>query len=392
MPDGHQGRAEPPRGRGWLRFLAGPSLALASLLLVASIGEAALRLFPRQLLPQGTYGAGRLDPELGLNVAASTVYHQKVRFVHKRPNSRGFMDVEHEIAKPPGTLRIGFFGDSYVESNSVPLEQAFFRLLPGEAPDLTLEPFAFGISGWGTLHAFMTYQVKAPLYDLDRVVYLFVENDPADNSYAVSAGRRLSPLPLAESSEDPPGYAIRRPERRGSQSVWLPIAKALQRHSLVSQLLFMRFRLLREQGVRLRARPEDREMSGRAHGAWDSAAVPATWPAPLREEAARVGRAILAEWKRVADADGRDFSVLYVPRSEAQLDGTLPEADTWLPWLREACGDLSIRLVDPSDALRRRQREGVPVYDDHWSPEGHVVVARVLAEDLRLTPGPRAKP
>jgi hypothetical protein len=219
-----------------------------------------------------------------------------------------------------------------------------------------------------------------------------VENDPADNSYAVSAGRRLSPLPLAESSQDPPGYAIRRPERRGSQSVWLPLAKALQRHSLVSQLLFVRFRLLREQGVRLRARAEDREMSGRAQGSWDSAAVPATWPAPLREEAARVGRAILAEWKRVADADGRDFSVLYVPRSEAQLDGTLPEADTWLPWLREVCRDLSIRLVDPSDALRRRQREGVPVYDDHWSPEGNVVVARVLAEDLRLTPGPRAKP
>ena len=41
-----------------------------------------------------------------------------------------------------------------------------------------------------------------------------------------------------------------------------------------------------------------------------------------------------------------------------------------------------MRLLDPSDRLRKRLREGVRMYQDHWSPEGHGTIAELLAEDL----------
>ena len=108
-----------------LALLAGATLAV----LVAL--EIAFRAFP-SLLPAGGYGGGRPHPELGVNVHGSRLIYNKVRFVVREPNAEGFMDVEHDPAKAPGTLRIGFFGDSYVEAIQVPLEAVFFRRL-GEA-------------------------------------------------------------------------------------------------------------------------------------------------------------------------------------------------------------------------------------------------------------------
>jgi hypothetical protein len=365
-----------------LAWAAGPALAVLSLGFALLLAEGLLRAFPERLLPQGTYGSGRFDTELGLSVAASPVYYQNVRFVRKQPNPSGFMDVAHELEKPPGTVRVGFFGDSYVESNQVALEQAFFRRLPERIEGRSVEPLAFGVSGWGTLHAFLAFQREAPRYGLDRAVYLFVENDPADNCYVLSGHRGVTALPYAESSEAPPGYSLRWSRRPGDEPGWLPAAKSLQRRSLLFQLTLARYRLLRDRGVRMRARSEDVQMTGRGNPKADPAALPAAWPPALRTEAERLGRAILADWKARADAEGIALEILYVPRGDEQLRGKLAEADTWLPWLRREAADLGIPLLDPSRALQGRLERGDPVYDDHWSPAGHEVVAALLAEDL----------
>jgi hypothetical protein len=75
-----------------------------------------LRVFPQSLLPKGTYGAGRVDHDTGLKAL-----YNKIGFVARYPNRDGFMDVDHVVGKDPSTYRVGFFGDSYVESLSVPL-------------------------------------------------------------------------------------------------------------------------------------------------------------------------------------------------------------------------------------------------------------------------------
>ena len=54
------------------RLTANTLLAVAALAVAAALAELALRTFP-VLIPKGAYGAGRYDPELGLNLAVGVL-------------------------------------------------------------------------------------------------------------------------------------------------------------------------------------------------------------------------------------------------------------------------------------------------------------------------------
>jgi len=369
------------------------NLALAAGALALGLGalELALRSFP-SLLPAGSYGASRYDDELMASVHGSDVVYHGVRLVEREVNAEGFLDVGHARTKPPATLRVGFFGDSYVEAAQVPLAQAFFRRLPERIGGQTLEAFGFGVSGWGTLHAALAYRTLAPRYDLDAAVYVFVENDPGDNDVHVQGARvrRLSPKTFATLSPHPPGYELvllNPPER--IPAGWR-LAKLAQERLLVARLLWARVSLLARTGW---PRPQrnarlDREMATRADGAPDQNDLPSSWPADYRERSRELAERILRDWRDRARREGRMLLVLYVPRGEAQLRGEIALADTWKPWLEATAGALGLPLLDPSAALRRRMNAGEPVYDDHWSPAGHEVVAAELERELqaRLRP------
>jgi len=193
--------------------------------------EVLFHLFPR-LLPGGVYGAGRPDAELGLSVHARELIYKKVRYVRKEPNSRGFLDVEHAVSKPPGAIRIGFFGDSFVESAQVPTEQAFFRRLPARVGAAPLEPLAFGISGWGTLHAWLASTKEAGRYPGDSLSSLVT--------------RRHRSLPYALPDDSPEGFTVVPPDPEGPA---FAVAKLLQQNSYLIQLVLHRARLLRDRGV-----------------------------------------------------------------------------------------------------------------------------------------------
>lgn len=364
------------------------TVTATAVLLAAMALEVAFRMAP-SLLPRGIYGAGRMDPELGMNVHGAATIYRGARTTRRLPNADGFLDVEHVLAKPRGVFRVGFFGDSFVESLQVRGEETFYRLLPDRllpdrARDPGLEALGFGMSGWGTLHALRAYRVYASRYDLDAAIYVFVENDPGDNLASISGWRRIEAMPYAAPMPDPPGYAVVWNRPPGDPPRWLGLAKAVQRRSRLAQLALPRLRLLLRLGPRPSPRTEDLEMSGAARGFVPSQDdLPGSWPATLRGEAASVAEALLEEWSREAEARHHRFAVLYVPRAEAQLEGRLAEAETWLPWLRTTCAELSIPLIDPSAALRDRLAEGDSLYADHWAPAGHEVVAGVLASYLR---------
>jgi hypothetical protein len=382
----------PPAAREPLRSpLAGLALALASLSAAALAAEAALRAFPAAI-PAGVYGAGRFDPYLRMSVRSSDVFYTRAGVVRKRPNPDGFLDVVHELAKPRGALRVGFFGDSYVEANQVPTETTFFRLLPPLLAPLAVESFGFGLSGWGTLHALRAYEAFAPRYDLDLAVYVFVENDPGDNELGLSRHRHDAAMPYATLHDEAPGYRVHEasvPE----PSLTRRIAKEVHRRSLLAQVVRVRGRLLLREGIRLAARPSDREMTSRAPkqaGARpDPNDLPNSWPEAERRDVELLTERLLAAWMGAADSQGRGLAVLYVPRNQRQLRGVIRVEDTWLPWLREVCGRLGLALLDPSDALAARLAAGEAVYDDHWTRAGHEEVARFLAAELPALLGER---
>lgn len=198
--------------RSWLRgLIANALLAAAAMLALWMALELAFRLAPGLLLPAGDYGAGRRNEELGLNVHGSRVLYTKVRpAVLRDPNRDGFLDAEHDRGKPPGVVRVGFFGDSYVESAQVPLEIVFYRQLEDRLRDRGVQTLGFGISGWGGVQALRAFKVFGPRYGLDVAVYVFVENDPGDQSYELADAHRLgSGMPYAELAPDGASYRLR---------------------------------------------------------------------------------------------------------------------------------------------------------------------------------------
>ncbi len=370
---------------GATNLALGVGVVAFSLLLV----EGALRVFPR-LLPLGYYGASRFDSELRMSVHGSRAIYNKVRFVVREPNAEGFMDVDHERTKSVGVVRVGFFGDSFVESVQVPFDQVFYRLLPHRIAGRPVEPFGFGISGWGTLHCLLAYEAKAAFYDLDVAIYVFVENDLGDNTILVKGARRGSSNSVfAELSPLAPGFEIVRRIPLEQQGVALRVAKGFQQESLLARLVWSRLALLIGHGTALRAEAAQREMATRADRIPSQNDLPSSWPAPYRRRAQELGRRILDAWRRQTLRDGRDLIVLYVPRGEEQLRGELPLADTWRPWLGSVTEELGIPLLDPSEALEARLALGDSVYEDHWTPAGHEVIAGLLDRFLasRLSEG-----
>ena len=125
------------------------------------------------------------DSEVGLfkfkpnsNAIFTSINNKKIK---RKVNSEGFLDQNHTVFKPNNTIRIGFFGDSYVEARQVQLEKTFFRLIEKKLLSHHVETLAFGISGYGTLHSYLLNKKYTEYFDLDIVVYVFVENDLGDH-------------------------------------------------------------------------------------------------------------------------------------------------------------------------------------------------------------------
>jgi hypothetical protein len=352
-------------------------------LAVLLLYELGLRVFPA-LWPRGSFGVARYDPALGLNVHGGAAVYNKVRWVRRTPNRDGFLDASHERTKPPGTLRVGCFGDSYVEALQVPLEEAFYRRVPSRIGDADVETLAFGISGWGTLHSLMAYRELGPRYDLDQVIYLFVKNDPGDHYHALQSAHRarVTVKPSAELTTEAPGFAVI-PARRSEEGVlWRSLKREINRYSMLARVVRAQLRL----SVASREDGKD-ETRATVEGPWRRVPGqndrPSEWPPEMLDEARELTRRVLARFRDEVLADGRRFAVLYVPRGNEELEGRLDPEDLWLPWLGRTCEDLGIPLIDPSAALRQAHGASVPMYDDHWSPAGHAVIAHEIEAFLR---------
>jgi hypothetical protein len=364
------------------------SLAANAVLAITAAGmslvalEVAFRLFPETLLPAGNYGAGVYDPELGMNVHGVAMVANKVSYLRREFNRDGFLDIDHEVTKPLGVTRVGIFGDSYVQAVQVPLETVFVRQLQDRLGADRVETFGFGISGWGTLHATLAHDLYGDRYDMDVVIYAFFGNDPGDQIEPIAMRVDTQSKPFGELTEDGPGYRIRPMPIPAERPLWFRIAKWFQAHVYTAQVVRDRAVALRNFGIRTRA---DREMASSPAATDDRVPtvfeLPATWGGDWAQQAADLGELILADFAARARARDRHFAVFYIPRGEDQLAGRERVEDSWKPWLQETCHRLGVPFIDPSDALRARMATE-PVYEDHWTPAGHEVVAAVLADYL----------
>ncbi|MCH7549441.1 MAG: SGNH/GDSL hydrolase family protein, partial [Candidatus Krumholzibacteriota bacterium] len=189
--------------------------------------------------------------------------------VVRRINSWGFLDVEHEVEKPPGTIRIGFFGDSYTESRQVHIDDTFFRRAERslDSPSAPVEVIAFGVAGRSATQAWFECLNWMRRADLDYVVYVFCENDPGDHLRGIS---QADAAPFASLDND--SLVIDVSFREANRHKTSPLHRAaqyLKARSLLVSTIVSRLRLLRRHGIQVTA-----------DGATAGAVVmgPSSWP------------------------------------------------------------------------------------------------------------------
>ena len=308
-------------------------------------------------------------------------------FSQGRINSAGWRDREYTEAKPPGTTRIAFFGDSYVAGLEVPLDSTFHkrleRALAGDAPSgLRVEVLSFGRGGFGTTQEYLVYRNWAARYQPDVVAVLFVLNDWADNQAGMWQGIQYpyfveegDSLRLDTSFADSPQFRSLERQARWKQA---------------SSLLTLVARIRGDMRARLRPDTAEAGLTG-ARGwyyAWNFDVSPPADSIPAFRHTAR----ILEQFAREVRRDGRRF-VLFVSGAAEIEDRELlarrandptfdpDKAGRWLAALGARAG---FEVVPLSADFRAASAAGKTLWYGrdgnygHWNSAGHAVAADAM--------------
>ena len=138
-------------------------------------------------------------------------------------NREGYRDVDHSIAKPPGTYRIVLLGDSMTEGIEVPLQDVYWKRLEALLPQCPafvgrqIEVISLAVNGYGTAQEYLTLKERGLKFQPDLVLLaLFTGNDFTDNVKALGQHRdrpyfavRDGRIVLEHTAGDAPGFAAR---------------------------------------------------------------------------------------------------------------------------------------------------------------------------------------
>jgi hypothetical protein len=361
------------------------SLIVAGIVVVVAFGvaELFLRIVP---VPGVNFHNFYYDDLTGCRYYphSSMVYRNKRNDYAKRKiNSWGYLDKEHELKKAPGTTRVGFFGDSYVESREHPLELVYHQIIEREINALSgpgvLECIAIGVMGYSTFHSYLESHRWVDSLGLDHVYYVFCENDLGDNVPLIKRTDKIS-YPVLTGDTFTGDFSFR--ERYGYKKGGLHRAwQYCKSRSLVCGALQSRLMLLRRGGIKLRVTEADMKMSGAAkEGAIPTGIdVPSSWPDSLRAQAQEITERVIVEWKRELEAANVGFSIVYIPR-ESEMAKPVESQDSWAPWLFDLCEKHDIEIIDPSPRFSEAAERGAEIFFDHLTIEGHRILADVFIE------------
>ncbi len=164
-----------------LRMLA----LLAPVLIGIVLFEALCRIGDVDFNPSPNW---RFHPALGWTQERSQVYDIVIDGAPVRVefNRMGFRDVQHPLAKPPGTRRIVVIGDSFSEAIQVNLEETYFRRLQtllNQTGSTRWEIINLGVGDFGTAQEWMALQRYGYQFDPDFVILeIYPLNDICNNS------------------------------------------------------------------------------------------------------------------------------------------------------------------------------------------------------------------
>jgi len=239
-----------------------------------------------------------------------------------------------------------------------------------------VETIAFGMSGRGALQSYLECKNWMEKLDLDCVVYVFVENDPADQIQQLK-GPGLIPYPIAAGdSFTVDDSAIRAESYKASW--WHRDMQRIKSNSLVVSTIEGRLKLLKSYGARRTVTEADR--NGAAGAVGYAPMAPSVWPPELVPKGWDLQERVLDKWSREVRAQGREFIVMHVPRGEEVLRIPFAEQDTWAMRLQSYCATRHIPLVEPTPVFVAREDAGQKMYLNHFTPDGHRAFADAFVD------------
>lgn len=297
---------------------------------------------------------GLAAAEIGVRIYYGTI----PRAPEYRMNKRGFRDVEHALAKPAGTTRIAFVGDSYTFGAMVEFDRIFStrtgdylrRLYPGRE----IEILNFGMRGANVVKDLKRLEADALKYDPDVVVFGFVLNDFTN--------------PDATHHFD---HLYRREEKKFRVLAPLENVSALARF-----IDWAAFQVLGKEK--------------KAHLAWLNATfLPGRNPyfseskSALEELTAIIGR--------------RHGIVLFFPYFAAKAEDHLPYYRDGKRLVQHACRQSGCEFIEVWELLKHKRHSSwwASPLDHHPNAQAHDIIARVLAGTIRrqrVIPGEPAAP
>lgn len=350
-------------------------------LLMFIVGEVAVRLImPQQLIqmrpdiwmPTDTLG---WISRPGVNATINTG-ERTVRVV---TDERGLRVGERGLTRAPN--RVLLIGDSFMQALQVEHEQSAAALLEADLTAATGRPFAVwnaGVDGWDPAqYLIRARQLMAADTFAALVVVLYLGNDVVPRRVAYRAPRQ--PAERAR---------LRLPRSLSKNemvdALFYPVNNMFEERSHLFVLLKNRLRvLLQRVGLSADYVPFGILKHDAESAAWDTTA------------------AMVADIKAAAEARGVPALFVMIPAPETvdsalagqlALGFGLPRDSLDLDLAARLLGEkLRARGIEPLDLLpiMRAEAAGPPLFgsvDRHLSPEGHVMLARAIAQQLQSAP------
>ena len=394
-------------------LVANITLGMASLCIFLIVAEFALRLvIPPD--PGRPFNFRIPHPILGwvLQPNATYLYEIPEGKVTVTYNSRGWRDLEHVVEKPDGVFRILVLGDSFMEANSVDLDDTFHRQVEGlaRAAGSNVEVINMGVAGYGTLQEYLVFQQIGRLYNPDLVLVGFYDgNDLINNSLELSSilteeGQVTNARPFLD-LKDSADWTIIPVDFEGARRSYAKNMASLeaQKNKLTQKSVLLRLltaeiaqipvpEFLKSQENQTEAVDKSRQESALmgVNYCVEPAEYTRAWDATER---------IFERFKEEVAAFGGKLVVFTVPAmsevSSEYMKAVI--ADVAYPdklCLEEAPGharlsriltELDIEQISLLPAFRRVMREdGIDLYqsDLHWNAAGHALAAESVVSEL----------
>ena len=358
---------------------------IITLLICVILGEVLLPLIPIPGLKLIPYD---YDELVGTKFYSNSILkfcNPRGKLIVKKVNRWGYLDFDHKRKKEKAIFRIGFFGDSFTEARQVTNRNAFFKQAELNLQDKNVESLAFGYSGLGTVQSYLICRDKMNFFNLDMVVYVFVENDIGDNIFKI---KKEPIFPYAYLKNDSVVIDTSFRQRNEYRKSWFySLYYFMNSRSILFFTIRERLKLLFDYGIKIKSSDEDRLMSTKYNRTKDCIYpnqndLPSTWPDSLKKYALKLASSLILKWKNEVENDSKEFAILYVPR-ESEWQKKTSKQDTWKEWLKIFCNQNNINFIDPTEHYFSTKREGKEIYLDHFTEDGHKAFAKAFSEWFR---------